>query len=92
MCRSPLALTRDVDARVARQQVEHVVEEADAGRDRRRAGAVEIDRDLDVGFLGGPLHGRLAHLSSPARAARVVSGLCALRQPPRAIALSVVKS
>ena len=23
--------------------------------------AVEIDRDLDVGFLGGPLHGCLAH-------------------------------
>ena len=65
----------DIDARMPRQQVEHVIEEADPRRDRRRAGAIEIDRDLDVGFLGGPLHGRLAHLSSPARAARVVSGL-----------------
>ena len=47
-----LGLDRDVDARMARQQVEHVVEKADAGRDRRRAGAVEVDRDLDVGLLG----------------------------------------
>ena len=43
---------RDVDQRVARQLVEHVVEKADAGRDRRRAAAVEVDRDGDVGFLG----------------------------------------
>ena len=54
-----LGLDRDVDARMARQQVEHVVEEADAGRDRRRAGAVEIDRDRDVGFLGVALDLRL---------------------------------
>ena len=59
-----LGLDRDVDARVARQQIEHVVEEADAGRDVRDALAVEIDRDLDVGLLGGALDrapcGRLA--------------------------------
>ena len=30
-----LGLDRDVDARMPRQQIEHVVEEADAGRDRR---------------------------------------------------------
>ena len=49
---------------MARQQVEHVVEEADPGRDRRRAGAVEIDRDLDVGFLGGALDRAFAHALS----------------------------
>jgi hypothetical protein len=56
-----LGLDRDVDARVARQQVEHVIEEADAGRHRRAAGPVEIDFDLDLGFLGLALHGRFAH-------------------------------
>src|SRR5258705_6521552 len=56
-----LGLDRDVDARMARQEVEHMVEEADAGRDRRRAGAVEVDRDLDVGFLGGALDRAFAH-------------------------------
>src|SRR5664279_5550191 len=56
-----LGFDRDVDARVARQQVEHVIEEADAGRHRRAAGPVEIDLDLDLGFLGLALHGRFAH-------------------------------
>ena len=56
-----LGLHGDVDARVPRQEVEHVIEEADPGRDRRRAGAVEIDGDLDVGFLGLALHRALAH-------------------------------
>src|SRR5690606_13579058 len=32
--------------------VEHMVEEADAGRDFRRALAVEVDRNGDLGFLG----------------------------------------
>ena len=59
-----LGLHRDVDAGMARQQIEHVVEKADAGRNRRRAGAVEIDRDLDVGFLGGAFDGRLTHAAS----------------------------
>src|SRR5450830_275424 len=62
MCRSPLAY-RDVDARVPRQQVEHVIEEADAGRDRRAAGPVEIDLDLHVGFLGLALYGGFAHFN-----------------------------
>jgi hypothetical protein len=56
-----LGLDAEVDARVARQQIEHMVEKADAGRDRRHAGAVEIDRDLDVGFLGGALDRAFAH-------------------------------
>jgi hypothetical protein len=56
-----LGLDRDVDARVPRQQVEHVIEEADAGRDRRAAGPVEIDLDLHVGFLGLALYGGFAH-------------------------------
>ena len=59
-----LGLDGQVDARMARQQIEHVVEEADAGRNRRCAGAVEIDRDLDVGFLGGALDAGLAHAES----------------------------
>ena len=56
-----LRLHGDVDARMARQQVEHVVEEADAGRDIGRAGAVEVHLDVDVGFLGLPFDRARAH-------------------------------
>src|SRR5947207_3412240 len=55
-----LGLHRNVDTRVPRQEIEHVVEEADAGRDVGDALAVEIDRDLDVGLLGGALDRALA--------------------------------
>jgi hypothetical protein len=57
-----LGLECNVDAGMAGEQVEHVVEEADAGRDRRYAGAIEIERDLDVGFLGGALDRAFAHV------------------------------
>ena len=60
-------LHRDVDPGMARQQVEHVIEKADPGRDRGLAAAVEIDGDRDVGFLGGALDGRLAHVSPAPR-------------------------
>ena len=60
-----LGLDRNVDARMPRQQVQHVIEEADAGRDRRTALPVEIDLDLDVGFLGLALHGAYAHGKFP---------------------------
>ena len=47
-----LRLDRNVDARMPGQQIEHVVEEADAGRDaghaRSRRGSTV---DLDVGLL-----------------------------------------
>ena len=46
MCRSPSARTVDVDQRVARELLEHVVEETDAGRNVVRAGAVEVDRTV----------------------------------------------
>src|SRR5262249_31926904 len=54
-------LDREVDARMARQKLEHVVEEADPGRDRRNAGAVKIDRDLDIGLLGAAPDRAFAH-------------------------------
>ena len=54
-------LDRHVDAGMAGEQVQHVVEEANAGRDRGRARAVEVDGHLDVGFLGLALDGRGAH-------------------------------
>ena len=43
------------EAAVARDLLEHVVEEADAGRDRDRGRAVEVDAHVDVGLLGAPL-------------------------------------
>ena len=46
---------------MAGQQVEHVIEEADAGRDRAGPRAVEVDGDRDVGFLGGAFDRCLAH-------------------------------
>jgi hypothetical protein len=59
-----LGLDGHVDAGMPRQQIEHVVEKADPGVDPGRAGAVEVDGDLDVGFLGGALDLRLTHGSA----------------------------
>ena len=56
-----LRLHRDIHARMPRQEIEHVVEKADAGRDLRRAFAVEIDRHVDIGFLGGAFDRAFAH-------------------------------
>jgi hypothetical protein len=58
-----IALGRDlkVDARMAGEKIEHVIEKADAGRNRCRAAAIEIDRHLDVGFLGGSAQRSLTH-------------------------------
>ena len=60
-----------VQPAVARQQVQHVVEEAHAGRARAPAGAVEAERQLDVGLARAALdRGGAAHGSgfSPMRA------------------------
>ena len=56
-----LGLDREVDQAVAGDLVEHVVEEADAGGDLGRAGAVEVDVDLDRGLLGLALDRGAAH-------------------------------
>ena len=47
-----LAFNRQIKQSVAREQVEHVIEKADAGVDCARTAAVEIERDGDVGFFG----------------------------------------
>ena len=47
-----LGVDREIDHRVLRQQRQHVVEKADAGADLRLAGAVEIERELDLRFGG----------------------------------------
>ena len=83
ICRSPLALTVTSMREWRASEIEHVVEETDPGRNRRRAGAVEIDRDLDLGLLGGALDRAFAHESGrPSR--RLLSGdvsRCYLRLP-----------
>ena len=47
-----VAANRKIEQRVAGQQREHVVEEAEAGLDVGLAGTIEIDRQHDVGFSG----------------------------------------
>ena len=74
-----LSLDLDVDARVTRQQIEHVIEKTYARGDGRAAFAVKVDRNLDGGFLGGTFHRRLAH-GLLRGAQRLLSGLWALRQ------------
>lgn len=54
-------LDREVDAGMAGEEIEHMVEKADAGRDISRAGAIEVHGDLDLGFLGLALDLRGAH-------------------------------
>src|SRR6185437_824447 len=56
-------LHREVDAGMPGEQIEHMVEEADPGRNIGYAGAIEVHRNLDVGFLGlafdaGRTHGK----------------------------------
>ena len=62
-----VALRRDadVDQAVARELLQHVVEEADAGRDLGLARAVEGDGDDDVGLLGLPRDLCCAHGGFP---------------------------
>jgi len=50
-----------VDARVASEEIEHVIQKADAGRNRRRSSPVEVDRNLDIRFVGLALDRRGAH-------------------------------
>ena len=56
-----LRLHREVDHAVARDLVEHVVEERDARGEARLARAVEVHGDEDLGFLGVSLDFRGAH-------------------------------
>ena len=56
-----LGAHREVDHAVARDLVEHVVEERDAGGELRRAAAVEVERHEDLGLLGVALDFRLTH-------------------------------
>ena len=55
----------EAEAPVAREQVKHVIEEADAGRDRRVAAAVvELKRQANLRFLGCSLNaGGATHVS-----------------------------
>jgi hypothetical protein len=59
-----LGLQRDVDQAVAGKLFEHVVEEADPGGHLVGAGAVQVDRRGDPGFLGVSLNGCPAHIVS----------------------------
>ena len=52
-----LGLERDVDQGVPRKLLDHMVEEADAGRDLEGAGPIEIDTGRDRGLLGAALDG-----------------------------------
>ena len=53
-----LRVDREVEARVLAELLEHVVEERDAGRDRRRARAVDDERDVDRRLLRLPAQRR----------------------------------
>jgi hypothetical protein len=54
-----------------------MVKEAYAGRDRRTACSIEIDFNLDVGFLGLALNGALAHVK--VLCSRLLSGVRGIR-------------
>jgi hypothetical protein len=49
---------------MARQQIKHVVEKADPGGDVGHTGAVEVDGNFNVGFVGFSLDGGRAHEKS----------------------------
>jgi hypothetical protein len=49
---------RQVEAAMPREQLEHVIEEADAGPHLVAAAAVEIDLQPDLRFRGPPVNSR----------------------------------
>src|SRR5208283_2004686 len=51
----------EVDQGMTRELIEHMIEEADAGRDVGRARSVEVDADLDARLLGFAYDRALAH-------------------------------
>src|SRR5208282_3970938 len=51
----------EVDEGMTRELIEHVIEEADAGRDVGRARSVEVDADLDARLRGLAYDCALAH-------------------------------
>ena len=53
-----LGAHRDVDQAVARELLQHVVKETDAGLDIVFAGAIEVDGGGDARLLGGAAHRR----------------------------------
>ena len=58
------------------KQIEDMVKETDPGRDRGNSAPIKIDRDRDVGFLGGALYRCLAHVRRlRAKWLRVVTGV-----------------
>jgi len=50
------SFNRDIDPGVPGKQIEHMVKEADPSRDRGNSAAIKINRDCDIGFLGGALY------------------------------------
>jgi len=51
----------DIDQRMARELLQHMVEKADTGCDIGKAGAIESDAGDDIGFLGFSCNGAGAH-------------------------------
>src|SRR5258708_31591510 len=51
----------DVDQRMERQLIEHMIEKTDASRDIGKARPIEVDADLNARFLGLAYDCALAH-------------------------------
>ena len=80
-------LDGEVDQRVPGERDEHVVVEADPGRDVVAPGAVEVDLDEDLGLAGLALHPRCAAhavLTSVASPATTVTSVSSKYRPYRA--------
>src|SRR6185369_6328556 len=79
-----LRLHIEVDQAVAGELLQHVIQETDAGRDFRPAGAVEIDGNRDLGLLGLARHRSLPHRPNPSIrsfCASFLARMVYLRQP-----------
>jgi hypothetical protein len=42
----------EIECRVPCQELEHVIEEPNSGLDARLAGAIDVELELDLGFVG----------------------------------------
>src|SRR6266545_1814506 len=68
---------RQVEAAVAGEQLQHVVEEADAGVDLVAALALDAEGAVNAGFARVALDGGASHAASRARPRRLISSMTA---------------
>ena len=68
-----VCMKRDIDARMPRKLLQHVIEETNTGGDRKSAGPIEVDLDGDRGLFCFPFDSRFSQGSALACRSRFLT-------------------